>query len=153
MSVNSTNPTSDVCRPLYYEDYFIFDRDDLLTLSTSVGADLTSVINQEGSLVNLFTPEMRTVTVSSCYSSLYTEIQLSVYEPFFSLEYLLYYRLATTDIGNVCIHSHSSIIIGKLAYSISAGYIILGFYCGVSESSAAQCDLLLLLLSVLCHSA
>ena len=83
MSVNSTNPTSGVCRPLYYEDYFIFDRDDLLTLSTSVGADLTSVINQEGSLVNLFTPEMRTVTVSSCYSSLYTEIQLSVYEPFF----------------------------------------------------------------------
>ena len=151
MSVNSTNPTSGVCRPLYYEDYFIFDRDDLLTLSTSVGADLTSVINQEGSLVNLFTPEMRTVTVSSCYSSLYTEIQLSVYEPFFSLEYLLYYRLATTDIGNVCIHSHSSIIIGKLAYS--AGYIILGFYCGVSESSAAQCDLLLLLLSVLCHPA
>ena len=34
---------------------------------------------------------------------------------------------------------------------ISAGYTILELYCGVSESSAAQSDLLLSLLPVLCY--
>ena len=62
MSVNVTNPTVGVCRPLYYEEYFIFDREDLLTVSTS--SELTSVRNREGNSIVLFASETRTVTVS-----------------------------------------------------------------------------------------
>lgn len=70
-SMNSTNPTSGICRPLYYEDYFIFDRESLLTLSSSsASADRTSVRNHEGQLIELYTSETRTVTVSIKFRTL-----------------------------------------------------------------------------------
>lgn len=130
MNMNSTNPTSSVCRPLYYEDYFIFDRESLLSLSSSASADPTSVLNQEGNSVKLSTSEARTVTVSSYQSSLYTEIQLRLLQNTF------------------CIETVQSVFI---ACVISPGYTILGLYCGVSEPSSAQSDLLLSLLPMLCY--
>ena len=76
MSINLTNPTVGVCRPLYYEEYFVFDREDLLTVSTS--SDRTSVRNSEGSSIELYSSETRTVTVSITLHRDHTSVAMCI---------------------------------------------------------------------------
>ena len=58
--MGDSNPT-DACTPLYYEPYFIFDREDLRTLSAP--GELTSVHRADGTSVDLYASESRTLTV------------------------------------------------------------------------------------------
>ena len=58
---NSAPTTS--CRPIYHQEYFIFDREDLQTL-TAENPVVTSVRNREGNEIELSASESRTVTVS-----------------------------------------------------------------------------------------
>ena len=63
--MDDTSPTTS-CEPIYREEYFIFDREDLRSVSGNIDGTsrLTSVRNVEGSTIMLYASETRTVTVS-----------------------------------------------------------------------------------------
>ena len=71
---NSAPTTS--CRPIYHQEYFIFDREDLQTL-TGESPVIVSVRNREGNEIELSASESRTVTVS--INLVYLPVALSLY--------------------------------------------------------------------------
>ena len=60
--MSDSAPTTS-CRPIYRQEYFIFDREGLQTLTAESSA-ITSVRNTDGDVVELSASESRTVIVS-----------------------------------------------------------------------------------------
>ena len=80
--MSDSAPTTS-CRPIYHREYFIFDREDLQTL-TAESPVITSVRNWEGYEIELSASESRTVTVSINLAYLLVSVSL------YTLKFLTY---------------------------------------------------------------